>query len=145
MRLAVGDALLPALELAQAPLQLALLGRQPLLRARGFDLPRLDVALDLLSQPDGFLLRLQLRLATERIGLPRASWISSCRVRLAAASREPPLSARAATVSPPPATSPTRMPITIPMPAPSVGCPTASAAEPIRRRAGAGASRESLH
>jgi hypothetical protein len=69
VHLTVGDPLFPAVELDDLPLELPVLRGQPLLHPQRLRLTGVDVALELLPEPHGLLLRLQLGLAAERLGL----------------------------------------------------------------------------
>src|SRR5581483_11827112 len=69
VHLALGDPLLAARELALPAPKLGLLGREPLVKPLSLGLTVLQLPLQLLAQTDGFLLRLELRLAAQRIRL----------------------------------------------------------------------------
>ena len=69
MHLAVGEALLAALDLRRSARELVLACGDPLLDLRDLGAPVLHLALDLGAQPDGLLARLDLRLAADRLGL----------------------------------------------------------------------------
>ncbi len=69
MRLPVGEALLAALDLRRSARDLVLGLRQLLLDLGGLGAPALHLRLDVCAQLDGELARLDLRLATDRLGL----------------------------------------------------------------------------
>src|SRR5207244_6489681 len=69
VRLAVGDALLAPVELDEPPLRLLLASAQPLLELDRLRPPGVQIVLDLSPELDRLLLRLELRLAPEGLGL----------------------------------------------------------------------------